>query len=1416
MNVTRSPGLVYHSGQARGHGIVAANVTVSPGTYPDTLVVLLRITDVTNAFKTVTRRIAWTAGQSDGVPRRIALEYSAADLTLTTPAQPAALLPYTVEVKFPNSDQVVASDTGHVVVVDRGASIFGAGWWLDGYEQVVIAGMPSGQRLWVGGDGSARVYADSGNGNFIATPSADRPDTLWFSGQGYIRRLPNRAYVEFNGSGKHVRTVNRRQEATEFGYSTNGVLSTITLPVPSGAPARLYQFAFDTVGSIPRLRSVSAPSVEGAARVVSIGHVAGTRVVTSFSGPIADTVRFVPHSTIPGLIASRVNRLNHSTNYTYDAGLLASMSVPAATPAVNVAFCPAEAASLAACAAKAEDTTLVRTRYDGPRNDIVDTIQFFVNRFGAPVRIVDALRQQTTISRGLPKWPLLVTRVVRPGSAIDSAEYDLGHALIMKSITRVDDARYATTSYEWEASRALVKTITAPTGVTKFTYDAQGNRTTEQRGVVSPRWTTYTYDAFNRVIAAFDSGATIGRPFRFGYGRFGNLDTSTSPMGFVSVTTRDDIGRVIKTRSPIDAAQTQFTTTTTAYDLMDRAISAITVGPRVGRDEYDRPIYSTTFVDSLIVRTAHDKEGRAERVSRRVYPDSNRLDSLVTRTTYDAAHRKLSEIAADGAHDDFAYDDGVNLTRARNRRGQEVVMAYDELNRLKTRTIPETSVTEVLGSLSVPSDVEQFAYDSLGNMVEADNAAAKVRREYNIGGTLRSERQMVATTAGGDFTRHVYDVKYTYDLGNRRESMWYPTQIVQRQGTVFGTTNYQYTEHGDLKRITAGLDQFQYFYDRLGRLDSLVYANGVREIRSYDDDDRMTTLLHRAPSAALGWQTEGRPASDTVQWSRLEYDAAGRVVQATAHDGNVTRNGYTAHGSLAWFVRRNELIAAQTETEAYQVDALGNVRQSYQSGAGVTGGWHHYQPGTGRLLGIDRGNGDASDFAQSNVYDAAGNQKVSHRARYVRDINLNVLGLLRTTSQYLYDATGRLRAVKERPHDGSPVAYPEEQFLDQQIRYDALGRRVWVHTANANLAPSACARYCKTERFIYDGDQLLAELRYPDSLAEQDTMLVYNLVPRGTEILDPPPPWKAYSMDWGQVYYVHGMGIDKPLGVYRGAFGKDSVDLSGMRMYTHHDWRGNATAVSFEGGRRLYFGNAHYTPTLPTGLNRELTAYGERTSGGRQSVDWVGSLLTGQLDASGLSYRRNRYYDSQSGRFTQEDPIGLAGGLNLYGFAGGDPVNFSDPFGLCVWDACLAEIALAAAVVYAGTQAFIATREFVRSWKSWSSESEPVRIPYGAGAPEVQDHGTDATGGTGEVAGVVDRKGAKARHDEAMRGTKPVKGKDRDLFPPAVIKPDATAISVRNMGPSDNRRAGGKLRAALRGIPDGTPIILVVPPRTTP
>ncbi len=62
---------------------------------------------------------------------------------------------------------------------------------------------------------------------------------------------------------------------------------------------------------------------------------------------------------------------------------------------------------------------------------------------------------------------------------------------------------------------------------------------------------------------------------------------------------------------------------------------------------------------------------------------------------------------------------------------------------------------------------------------------------------------------------------------------------------------------------------------------------------------------------------------------------------------------------------------------------------------------------------------------------------------------------------------------------------------------------------------------------------------------------------------------------------------------------------------------------------------------------------------------WHDTLFQDKRDAAGLHYRRNRYLDAKTGRFTQEDPIGMAGGLNVYGFANGDAVNFSDPVGLC-------------------------------------------------------------------------------------------------------------------------------------------------------
>ena len=53
------------------------------------------------------------------------------------------------------------------------------------------------------------------------------------------------------------------------------------------------------------------------------------------------------------------------------------------------------------------------------------------------------------------------------------------------------------------------------------------------------------------------------------------------------------------------------------------------------------------------------------------------------------------------------------------------------------------------------------------------------------------------------------------------------------------------------------------------------------------------------------------------------------------------------------------------------------------------------------------------------------------------------------------------------------------------------------------------------------------------------------------------------------------------------------------------------------------------------------------------------------LADAGLYHYKNRVYHPGLGRFTQTDPIGVTGGINLYAYVGNDPITFTDPLGLC-------------------------------------------------------------------------------------------------------------------------------------------------------
>jgi RHS repeat-associated protein len=115
---------------------------------------------------------------------------------------------------------------------------------------------------------------------------------------------------------------------------------------------------------------------------------------------------------------------------------------------------------------------------------------------------------------------------------------------------------------------------------------------------------------------------------------------------------------------------------------------------------------------------------------------------------------------------------------------------------------------------------------------------------------------------------------------------------------------------------------------------------------------------------------------------------------------------------------------------------------------------------------------------------------------------------------------------------------------------------------------------------------------------------------------------------------------------------------SDRAYFFHSDHLGTPQAMTDQAGRTVW--TVEYEPFGKVAVDQDPDGDGHHVV---NNLRFPGQYYDAE---TGLHYNWHRDYDPEMGRYLQPDPLGLAGGLNPYPYAEGNPLRYSDPQGLMV------------------------------------------------------------------------------------------------------------------------------------------------------
>jgi RHS repeat-associated protein len=355
----------------------------------------------------------------------------------------------------------------------------------------------------------------------------------------------------------------------------------------------------------------------------------------------------------------------------------------------------------------------------------------------------------------------------------------------------------------------------------------------------------------------------------------------------------------------------------------------------------------------------------------------------------------------------FTYDNNGNMLTATDAKGVVITNAYDNLNRVVTRSyaLPQTTVPEKI-TFTTPNAV--YKYDGVGasvpfakgKLTEVSNgiSTTKFTAFDNLGRLLSSEQ----ITDG-----QVYKSSYKYNLSGLAEQT-YPSGRVVKQVQdstghlmrVFGRAANR-PEQTYLNEVKRSSD---------GRISRLRTGNGLWENAKFNSRLQITELaLGASPTDTSLWK---------LNYEYGELDQNGSVDQAK-NSGNIAKQILSYQGLANPFVQSfkydslDRLIEAKETTNGSQnwIQTFGYDRYGNRTSFNQTIGSQQLSINNLTLPSVDP---QTNRFTtnQGYVYDFNGNLIVDAQSRKfsfngdnkqveVRDASNNLVG------QYFYDSDGK-------------------------------------------------------------------------------------------------------------------------------------------------------------------------------------------------------------------------------------------------------------------------------------------------------------------------------------------------------------------------------------------------------------------------